>query len=225
MNENINPCAQNCLRRLMRVWFGFERQLNRVDIIYRLENNRFSMEDYRNLLLHLRQQVIEGSRWITRSASSFTREYAELRSIIIGHAKDEHRDYELLEKDYVACGGNLNDIQNGERNAGSEALHGFLMYRASRENPLDIIGAMWMIEGLGQTMALSWADQIDKLTSGGRYTRFLRYHGENDENHMIRFYQMLDQICTDESIARSIEKTATVVGRLYCLQLEEIDET
>lgn len=224
--ELLNPAAQECLRRLMRVWFDFERRLNRVELINRLEKGTFSKEDYKNLLLHLRQQVIEGSRWITRTASSFNREFAGLRSTIIGHAKDEHRDYEILEQDFVACGGKSEEIQSGERNAGSEALHGFLMYRASLQNPVDLIGAMWMIEGLGQKMANSWAEQVDKLTGGnGEYTRFLRYHGENDENHMDRFYEMLDQVCTDESIAKRIEKTATVVGRLYCLQLEEIDET
>ena len=35
---------------------------------------------------------------------------------MIGHAKDEHRDYEILEKDYVALGGKENDILEGERN-------------------------------------------------------------------------------------------------------------
>ncbi|BFM07099.1 iron-containing redox enzyme family protein [Halioxenophilus aromaticivorans] len=221
----LNPHAQACLRGLMRVWFDFERRLNRIELIKRLETAAFSLEDYQSLLLHLRQQVIEGSRWITRCASSFTRDYADVRSIVIGHANDEHKDYELLEKDYVACGGSLSDIQRGERNPGSDALHGFLMYRASLENPIDLLGAMWMIEGLGDKMATSWAKQID--TALGRElncTRFLRYHAENDHQHLQRFYQMLHRTCTDQLIADRIEKTAIVVGRLYCLQLEEIDE-
>lgn len=223
--EALNTCAQECLRQLMRVWFDFERRLNRVPLIFRLENGTFSLDDYQNLLLHLRQQVIEGSRWIARCASSFDREYADVRSIIIGHAKEEHKDYELIERDYVASGGNIETIQGGERNIGSEALHGYLMYRSSRHNPVDLIGAMWMIEGLGQKMALNWADQVDRLAGGnGNYTNFLRYHGENDEAHMEKFYRMLDRVCTEEATGKAIVKTAKVVGRLYCLQLGEIDE-
>src|SRR5690606_16488537 len=148
-------------------------------IIRRLEAGSFTLEDYQSLLLNLRQQVIEGSRWITRCASSFDRNYSDVRSSIIGHAKDEHRDYEMLEADYLEAGGSLHDIQNTPRNIGTEALHSYLMYRASHSNPLDLIGGMWIIEGLGQKMAVNWADRINDLLKGeNRFVNFLRYHGE-----------------------------------------------
>lgn len=225
-DKPLNPQAQQCLQQLLREWFNFERRLNRVPIIRRLENGTFTISDYQDLLLHLRQQVIEGSRWISRCASSFNRDYADVRSIIIGHAKEEHKDYEILEKDYVAAGGDLNTIENGERNPGSEALHAFLMYRASKPNPIDLVGAMWMVEGLGEKMAANWADRVDELTQGnGEYTKFMRYHGLNDEAHMDKFYQVLDRVCRDEKNAKVIVRTARVVGRLYAMQLEEIDES
>ncbi|MBX2858893.1 MAG: hypothetical protein KTR17_09540 [Cellvibrionaceae bacterium] len=219
-----NAEAQQCLQSLMRVWFDFERRLNRVPIIQRLENGEFTQQDYLSLLLNLRQQVIEGSRWITRSASSFDRHYSEIRSQVINHAKDEHRDYLLLEQDFVALGGDLAAIQAGARNIGSEALHGYLMYRASRPNPVDMIGAMWMIEGLGEKMASNWADRIDELIAlGGEKTCFLRYHGHNDASHLETFCHMLDSVCRESTTHRAIVKTAQVVARLYCMQLDEID--
>jgi len=70
----------------------------------RIDLGTYTIDDHLCLLRNLRQQVIEGSRWITRTASSFDRNHAEIRSTIISHAVDEHRDYELLEKDYVASG-------------------------------------------------------------------------------------------------------------------------
>src|SRR5690606_20976493 len=103
--SQLNVHAQQCLQQLLRIWFDFERRLNRVPIIRRLEAGSFTLEDYQSLLLNLRQQVIEGSRWITRCASSFDRNYSDVRSSIIGHAKDEHRDYEMLEADYLEAGG------------------------------------------------------------------------------------------------------------------------
>lgn len=216
--------GQQCLQQLMRVWFDFERRLNRVPIIRRLEAGQFTQEDYRQLLRNLRQQVIEGSRWITRCASSFDREFADVRSVVISHAKDEHKDYEILEQDYVAAGGELADIQNADRNPGTEALHGFLMYRASHSNPVDLIGAMWIIEGLGQKMAAGWADQINKLIGGkGEAITFMRYHGANDEDHMEKLYELIDRVCKTEDDTKAIVRTATVVGRLYAMQLEEID--
>ena len=223
-NKVLTPQGQTCLQALMRIWFKFERDLNRVPIIQRLERNQFTRQDYQQLLLHLRQQVIEGSRWITRAASSFDRNYADVRSVVIGHAKEEHRDYEILEQDYVASGGRLQDIQAGQRNIGSEALHGFLMYRASQSNPVDMIGAMWIIEGLGQKMAAGWAQQVEaQIKTEQPCVHFMRYHGANDEDHLNKLYELLDRVCQDDNVVQSICRTAAVVARLYALQLEEID--
>ena len=219
----MNPHAQVCLQHLLRVWLGFERDLSMVPILRRLDLGTYTVDDHLLLLRNLRQQVIEGSRWITRTASSFDRNHAEIRSTVISHAVDEHRDYEILEKDYVASGGQLEDILGLERNVGSEALHGFLMYRASRTNPVDLLGAMWIIEGLGEKMARSWAERIHELTGLGEdSTRFMTYHGHNDGDHMQRFYKTLDDVCVDDETTMSIVKTAQVVARLYRLQLEEL---
>ncbi|MDN3558180.1 iron-containing redox enzyme family protein [Halomonas maura] len=225
MNHRVTTQAgQDCLQGLMRIWFDFERQLGRVPVIQRLERGRFTLEDYRHLLLHLRQQVVEGARWITRGASSFDRDFTEVRAMVIGHAGEEHRDYEMLEADYVAAGGERRAIVEGERNAGSEALHAFMMYRASQPNPVDLIGAMWIIEGLGQKMASDWARRVDDATGGdGGYTRFMRYHGENDDAHLDKLYALLDRVCRDAADRRAILRTARVVARLYALQLEEVD--
>src|SRR5690554_2360699 len=220
----LTQTGQGCLRELMQQWFDFERRLNRVPLIRRLEEGQFNVEDYLNLLRNHRQQVIEGARWISRCASSFDRNHADLRSVVIGHAKEEHRDYQMLEQDYVAAGGKLDEILNARRNAGTEALHAFLMYRASQSNPVDMIGAMWIIEGLGQKMASGWADRIEGLCKGAGVTaRFMRYHGDNDEEHLEKLYGMIDRACRTEDDLHDIIRTAKVTGRLYCMQLEEVD--
>lgn len=220
----LTATGQECLQSLMRIWFDFERRLNRVPIIQRLEAGRFTQADYLKLMLNLRQQVIEGSRWITRCASSFDRNFADVRSIVIGHAKDEHRDYEILEKDFVAAGGELEEIQAHPRNAGTEALHAFLMYRASQPNPVDLVGAMWIIEGLGQKMAQGWADRVTSvLRCDTSCVSFMRYHGANDEEHMNKLYELIDRVCRANDVVANIERTAKVTARLYTLQLEEID--
>jgi len=216
--------GQLCLQELIRIWFDFERNLGQVDIIRRLEHGRFSRDYYLKLLLNLRQQVIEGSRWISRGASSFDRNFTDVRSLVIGHAAEEHRDYEILERDYVAAGGRLVDIKKKSRNVGSEALHGFLMYRASQTNPVDLIGAMWIIEGLGQKMADNWVKRIQELTDlDDQALNFMNYHGENDTDHLEKLYSLIDRVCEDSECQRLIIRTARVVARLYLLQLEEID--
>lgn len=222
----LSPLGQETLRRLMREWFEFERRLAAVPIVRRLDLGTFSRDDYRRLLLNLRQQVIEGSRWIARCASSFDRDHADIRSAVLGHAQDEHRDYEVLERDFVALGGDLEAIRSRPKNPGSEALHAFLMHKAGEANPGALLGAMWIVEGLGEKMASNWAERIESLTGCGRdATRFLRYHGGNDELHMNKLYALIDRICTSEARCDEVVMTARVVARLYAWQLEEVDET
>ena len=195
--EVLTPVGQRCLRQLMRSWFDFERRLASVPVLRRLDAGTFSLTDYRSLLLNLRPQVIEGSRWISRAASSFDSNHSDVRSIIIGHAQDEHRDYEILEADFVTAGGARAAIRNQHRNLGTEILHGYLMYRASEPNPIGMLGAMWIIEGLGEKMADNWAVRIEELTgSNASVTRFLRAHGDKDQAHMNKFYGLLDRVCT-----------------------------
>lgn len=222
--DALTPIGQSTLRRLMREWFNFERLLGEVPIIRRLDLGTFTRDDYQRLLLNLRPQVIEGSRWISRCASSFDRDHADIRSVILRHAHDEHRDYEVLERDYVASGGELTTIQARQKNPGSEALHAFLMFRAGELNPGGLLGAMWIIEGLGEKMASSWASRIESLTGLDKScTRFLRYHGSNDDTHMNKLYGLIDRVCTTERASDDVVMTARVVGRLYAWQLEEID--
>jgi hypothetical protein len=220
----LTETGQRTLRDLMQVWFAFERQLCKVPILRRLDAGTFSRDDYLCLLRNLRPQVVEGSRWIARCASSFDQHHSQLRSVILGHARDEHRDYEVLERDYVAAGGKLQDIQSAPKNIGTEAFHAFMMYTASQPNPVGLLGAMWIIEGLGEKMASNWAQQICELTGlGEEATAFLRYHGHNDDTHMDKLYAMLDRMATTEERGARIVKTARVVGRLYALQLQELD--
>jgi len=224
MTAVLSEIGQETLRRLMREWFEFERLLAGVPIVRRLDLGTFTRADYLRLLLNLRQQVIEGSRWISRCASSFDRDHADLRSTILRHAHDEHRDYEVLERDFVSLGGSLADIRARPKNPGSQALHAFLMFKAGEANPGGMLGAMWIVEGLGEKMASNWAARIESLTGcGADATRFLRYHGNNDEAHMDKLYALVDRICTDERAADDVVTTAMIVAKLYAWQLEEID--
>ena len=91
-----------------------------------MNEHRLTIEDYQNLLYNLRQQVIDGSRWISRAASNVTRKHFEIRSAFIGHSSDEHRDFEMLESDYASVGGDLDVIRNGTKTLG-EALSEYIL--------------------------------------------------------------------------------------------------
>ena len=222
MDRNALVEATN--RGLAQVWIEFESALVQVPVIERLVNGRLRLEDYRRLLVNLRQQVIEGSRWISRAASHLSPRHEELRSMFLRHAGAEHRDFLLLERDYAATGGDMDVMYATPKNIGSEALSAFMYHTASRPDPLVMLGAMFVIEGLGQRLAAPWAAAIKaQLGVGDDAVRFLAYHGENDDDHLAMFDRALTVAVTGGEIATDVVRHARIVARLYRLQLEELD--
>ena len=171
----------------------------------------------------MRQQVVEGSRWIARAASNLDAEHLGLRSLFVQHAKEEHRDFELLERNYVSVGGTLEEIRTADKNVGSEALSAWMFHKASRENPLDLLGAMFIIEGLGSRLAGSWGQSIQRqLGLANEQVSFLLYHGGNDDDHLDKLSEAMGGDHLDAALVARIVKTAKVTARLYRLQLEEL---
>ena len=223
------PVAETGIHRwlieeLALVWAEFERRLTSVPIVARIEAHEASLDDYRMLLRNLRQQVMEGARWITRAASSLSVEHTDIRAQFIHHAAEEQRDFLMLEQNYVAVGGELAEIQSAAKNVGSEALSAYMFQEASKADPLHLLGAMYIIEGLGARKAARWADLlIAQLDLAPDQISFLRYHGAADEEHTEEMYALLESPLITSELARAIVKTAKVVARLYALQLEELD--
>ena len=209
---------------LTEVWAQFERGLSRVPVIRRIEDGVATAEDYRRLLLNLRQQVVDGGRWISLAAANFGSDLFPLRSAAIRHAADEHQDFLLLERDYASVGGDPAAMNSTPANVGSAALSAFMFHRAGLPDPVDLLGAMFVIEGLGTRRAGGWADRLqhsaglrdDQLT-------FLRYHAVGDDAHYEVLRTVLRSGLFDDAQVARIVRTARVVARLYVLQLEELD--
>ena len=216
--------SEEVMRGLVKVWADFSTALDTVPLIDKLNRGKFRVEDYKLLLCNHRQQVVEGARWIARAASSVTEEYFDIRSRFMRHAVTEHRDFRMLEKNYVSLGGAEEEITTAEKNIGTEALHAFMFQRASQPNPFGLLGGMFIIEGLGQQKATQWGGQIrDQLKLEDDQVSFLLYHGANDDDHMKEFEETLESGILDiPGMGKDIVRTAKIVARLYRLQLEEL---
>jgi hypothetical protein len=211
------------LRRLAIEFTEFEGRLEQTPLIRKLTRGRFELADYQAFLLQLRQQVKDGALWMSRAASNIGETHLELRSALMKHAVTEHRDFTILESDYVATGGDVGTIRSGEKNIGSEALSAWMFHQASQPDPFGLLGAMWIIEGLGSIKAREWGRRIQQtLALPDDAVRFLLYHGENDATHIEEFKEMLAMVLPDDLVARRVVRTARVTARLYALQIEEI---
>ena len=218
-----DPAIADTLRKLAVVFADFEQRLEATPLIRKLTRGRFELADYHAFLINLRQQVKDGALWMSRAASNIGEDHLELRSTLMQHAVTEHRDFRLLEQDFVASGGQLADILSAPKNIGSEALSAWMFHEASRPDPFGLLGAMWIIEGLGSIKARPWGLKVrERLGLPEDALRFLLYHGDNDVAHMEEFREMLAMVLPDEAVAERIVTTAKVTARLYALQIEEI---
>lgn len=224
MNGEGTATPQEILRGLATIWLDFESGLGQVAIVRRVLERRIRLCDYHELLLNHRAQVMNGALWIARAASNIGHEFAELRSRFIRHAAAEHRDYQLLEQDYLRSGGSPAALRSHELNIGSEALSAWMFHRASQSDPFDLLGAMYIIEGLGKRVAASWAEHVQAaLGLPAEAVSFYRYHGQADEDHLGELEAALGGgVLALPEMGRRILKTARVTGRLYRLQLEEL---
>jgi 3-oxoacyl-[acyl-carrier-protein] synthase-3 len=226
LDDEEDDIVRSLTLELALVWADFERMLRATPVLARLEGGTITVEDYQRLLVNLRQQVMEGARWIARAASNVSIELFEFRSMFIQHAGEEHRDYQMIERDFVAVGGTLEQIKAQPKNVGSEALSSFMFHHASQPDPIDLLGAMFVIEGLGSKKANEWAEKLkDRLGLTSKQVSFLAYHGKNDDDHFDRLRSTIRAGVIDEAMAERIVKTAKVTARLYALQLEELDNT
>ena len=217
------PVIAAALSGLAEVWAELQRGLSRVPVVRRIEDGTATLDDYRLLLLNLRQQVVDGGRWISLAAAHFSTDLFWLRSAAIRHAADEHRDYQLLERDYAAVGGDPEVMASTPANVGSCALSAFVFHRAGQPDPVDLLGAMFVIEGLGLRNAGFWADRLqDRLGLRDDQVSFLRYHATGDDEHFGILRAALRSGAFDDAAMARIVKTARVTARLYALQLEEL---
>jgi 3-oxoacyl-[acyl-carrier-protein] synthase-3 len=218
-----DAAVADVLRKLAIVWTEFEGRLEATPLVRKLTRGRFETADYHGFLINLRQQVKDGSLWMSRAASHIGEDHLELRSTLMKHAVTEHRDFRMLEADFVAAGGALADIRNAPKNIGSEALSAWMFHEASKRNPFGLLGAMFIIEGLGSIKAAEWGRLAQRrLGLPEQAFTFLLYHGENDAEHMHEFEDMLRLVLPDDAVAERIVTCARVTARLYALQIEEI---
>ncbi len=98
-----------------------------------------------------------------------------------------------------------------------------MFHEASKPDPFGLLGAMFVIEGLGSIKARPWGLKVqERLGLPDEAVRFLLYHGDNDVEHMKEFEAMLGMVLPDPAVAERIVMCAKVTARLYALQIEEI---
>ncbi|SMC27090.1 3-oxoacyl-[acyl-carrier-protein] synthase-3 [Andreprevotia lacus DSM 23236] len=214
---------QPLLTTLAGIWHDYRSSVWRSPVIHKLVAGRFTQADYQCWTAQWVPQVREGSKWMREAVASLTGPYAALGDLIELHATDEQNDFMILYQDYQAAGGSQ-PIDALRRNPGGEALNAYLHALAATENPLGLLGAIYIIEGTGQRIVPALLPllrkQVDLPASA---FRFLEYHGANDEHHLARWLAAVEiTLALEPAAGDAILATARRTAQLYLMQFEHI---
>lgn len=225
--EAADPALRALLTELATIWHDYRSRAWRTPVIQKLRKGEWEADDYLGWMQDWIPQVREGSKWMREGAASATAPFEALADLIETHASDEQNDYEILFNDYLKAGGAQQDIDALRRNPGGEALNSYLHALASRKNPIGLLGAIYIIEGTGQRIIpalLPLAKAALRDVPRDAF-RFLEYHGENDEHHLLRWLRGVEIVLQqdhDGRLARQITETARRTAELYLMQLTHI---
>lgn len=218
---------RHLLGELAGIWHHYRSRVWRTPVVHRLREGAWQRADYLGWMSDWIPQVREGSQWMREGAASLTSEFAELSKLIQTHAGEEQHDFNILFEDYRKAGGPVGDIDALMRNPGGQALNSYLHALAATPNPMGLLGAIYIIEGTGQRIIPALLPLIKAaLPDVPRDAfRFLEYHGENDEHHLLRWLRAVELVLArddDGCHTQAIIDTAARTAELYLMQFAYI---
>lgn len=207
------------LKGLMGVWHDYRSDVFRTKTVNAIMQNTFTNDDYLAWMESWIPQVREGSLWMRRAISSMSSRYQPLAELIQTHAGEEQLDWQILYQDYLKAGGKL-PAAALSRNPGGEALNAFMHAYASRPDPIGLLGGIYIIEGTGQRIIPTLLPSIkENLKVSPSMLKFIEYHGENDQAHMLRWLNAVKIVIgLDAANGDEIVKVAESVSKLYLQQ-------
>ncbi|OFZ30476.1 MAG: hypothetical protein A2622_08725 [Bdellovibrionales bacterium RIFCSPHIGHO2_01_FULL_40_29] len=213
--------VENLLLDLGSVWHSYRSTVFRSELAHRIFNGTIKLEDYQRWMENWIPQVREGSIWMRTAISNLSIKFEGIQELIETHAGEEQFDFKILYADYQNAGGNklIDDLK---RNSGGEELNAYMYEKAKSENPLGLLGGIFIIEGTGQKIIPTLLPFLKKhLGLQMNAFKFLEYHGENDVKHLERWAQAVEMaLILEPKCYDDILETAKQVASLYQKQWE-----
>jgi 3-oxoacyl-[acyl-carrier-protein] synthase-3 len=208
--------VEKLLLELGSVWHQYRSNVFRTELSHRIFNGKLKVEDYQVWMENWIPQVREGSVWMRTAISNLSKQFAGIQDLIEEHAGEEQFDFKVLYADYQNAGGKK-AIDDLRRNPAGEELNQYMFERARSENPLGLLGGIFIIEGTGQKIIPTLLPFLKRsLNLQMNVFKFLEYHGENDVRHLERWANAVEMALEIEpKCYDDILNTARKVAELY----------
>jgi pyrroloquinoline quinone (PQQ) biosynthesis protein C len=146
-----------------------------------------------------------------------------LQPALIDYINEERGHEQWILDDIAAAGGDPVDTLEAGPALETELMLAYAYHGIDRRNPLSLLGMVHVLEGTSTALATQAADRIQtRLRLPDNAMRYLRSHGELDQEHVRFFEQLVDRI-SDHQEQQTIIQAARAHYRLYGAILDRLE--
>jgi thiaminase len=164
-------------------------------------------------------------RFLAAAAANMPDEKDAIRTRFLHHAIEEDGHHKFALKDLRNLGYPDTFALDSYPLAGTCAIVSYHYYLAFIDNPIGMLGAVVVFEGLAEAFAGTISDMLQQkqnLPLGA--VSFLHTHGKFDIDHMKEARQVLNELVTEEKDKQDIIEVAKKMYRYYSMNFDEIYE-
>ncbi|NQZ00951.1 MAG: 3-oxoacyl-ACP synthase [Bdellovibrionales bacterium] len=225
MPDRLKSDYPEMFLELSQVWAEYRSNALRTPLAQKVFSRELTKQEYCKWMSLWIPQVRVGSVWMRNALANLPDELKNLQGLIETHASEEQFDFNILYKDYKNMGGTM-ELDDMKRTPSGDALNQFMM-SMGESNPMALLGGIFIIEGTGQKIIPTLLPFLkDTFGTELKVYKFLEYHGENDQNHLMRWANAVDlALAYSPNMASEIVECAKKVAMLYSMQWTDISQS
>ena len=140
--------------------------------------------------------------------------HARFRDALDEYIAEETGHEAWILNDIRNCGGDAEAVRNGQPRAATQAMVDYAYDYIATVNPMGFFGMVLVLEGTSVRLATEGAQAVAKsLNLGPQCFSYLTSHGALDQDHLVFFQKLMDEVDDPADQAAIIEVAKGVFQR------------
>ena len=208
-------CHMSFFERLQAETAPDRAHIRQAPVLEAIAKSQFDLASYHYFLAQAYHHVKHTAPLMMACGSRLPERLEFVRKALVEYIDEEYGHHEWILNDLQACGGDPEEVRDGEPDLPITLMVSYLYDQINRGNPVGLFGMVQVLEGTSVDLATPMAEQIQQQLGLPREAfSYLFSHGALDLDHFAFFRNVIDQI-QDPQDQADILATARVVYRLY----------
>jgi len=205
----------NFFDQLQAATAGERQTLFSVPVIREALAGEVSLHSYRAFLTQAYYHVRHTVPLMMACGARLPSRLEWLRGAVCEYIEEEYGHEQWILNDIRACGGDADQVRDGQPSQPIELMVSFLYDLIARGNPVGLFGMVNVLEGTSIALATQAANTIQqKLELPGSAFSYLSSHGALDVGHMDTYRNLMNQL-DDPEDQKAVIHASKIVYHLY----------